>query len=429
MADKVKFHDVQLFSFNDEGNANKQHLSVKGYAIHTGRFHGIIEIPESEIQNAANTLNGRKIFKNHEYDTDDVLGKILSTNAELDPYNSKMAVTYNGYIDKNEEKIIYKVENGLLDSTSIGFEFEPECGICGKPLKECHHFIWDEGFYIIARNVNVLELSVVGIPADKDATVEAMAFSKNKFMEDLENQFSYKFKAHKGDVPLNQNTLTKEQIFVGDILEDKIDLKEEINKMLKEAFEKENIKSDKMAEENKKILELQEKLTTANDKITELTEAHDNKVSQLKTDFETEKNEAVESLQDQIVEEKGKAIEAQNALEALQEEIDGYKETISNYEDKLAEIDQARLSDKKAELLALHKELTKEEEFDGLDEMDETFIDKQITMLQKIKENQGVVKRFTNKQVHNPFKQQAQPPEDGEEALSLEEFIGSKFKK
>lgn len=404
MTEKVKFHDVQVF--NHTVNDDAEHLNVKGYAIHTGRFHGIIEIPESEIQNATNTLNGRKIFNNHEYSTEDVLGKILSTNKEIDPYNTKAAVSYNGYIDKNENKIIYKIKNGLLDSTSIGFEFEPECGICGKPLEECHHFIWDEGFYVIARNINVLELSVVGIPADKDATVEAMTFSKNQFLEDLQDQFKYKFKAHKGDSQLNQELVLKQGLEATQ----NFDLVEEVTK---------SIKSDKMAD-NDKVLDLQEKLKEANDKITSLSDTHKEEIKTLKEELEAEKSKEVGKLQDQIVEEKGKAIESKTELDKLQGEVEEYKETIKDYESKFEDLDRKRLSDKREKLQKLHKDITKED-IEDLDEMDEKFMDKTITMLEKAKENQGVVKRFNKGK--NPYKK----VEEGKETENLESFLGSKF--
>lgn len=144
---------------------------VSGRAINPGLYHGLIRVEESEMQNASDSLVGDIILKDHNNTCDSAIGRIISSQVAINDKTGLRCAEYEGWVDSDEDKLINKINKGIIDSTSIGFEYEPYCSICGRPLEECNHFIWDEGFEIIAKNINVYELSIVSVPADKNATV------------------------------------------------------------------------------------------------------------------------------------------------------------------------------------------------------------------------------------------------------------------
>ena len=155
---------------------------VSGIAINPGKYHGLIRIEEDEMQNAVDNLLGDIILKDHDNSCDSAIGRITSTELAINEKTGMRCAKYEGWLDSDEKKLINKINKGIIDSTSIGFSYEPYCSICGQPLEKCNHFIWDDGFEIIAKNVAPFELSIVSVPADKNATVST--FSATETLSD-----------------------------------------------------------------------------------------------------------------------------------------------------------------------------------------------------------------------------------------------------
>lgn len=127
------------------------------------------------MQNAVDHLVGDVILKDHDNSCDSAIGRVTSTQLGINEKTGMRCAEYEGWIDSDEEKLIKKINKGIIDSTSIGFKYEPYCSICGRPLEECSHFIWDEGFEIIAKNVQPFELSIVSVQLIK--TLPYLLFS------------------------------------------------------------------------------------------------------------------------------------------------------------------------------------------------------------------------------------------------------------
>ena len=63
------------------------------------------------------------------------IGSIFDENADM------TGAKYKASLVVDDSKLAEKIDKGLIDATSIGFTFEPECSICGNPYysEECGH--------------------------------------------------------------------------------------------------------------------------------------------------------------------------------------------------------------------------------------------------------------------------------------------------
>lgn len=410
---KVKFNAFENFNFNNlQTGEETNKFQVDGFAIHNGCFHGFIYMPDEEMGNASNSMKGVKLFQNHEYKLSDILGRVKDTEVQVDSKNGKLGVKYSGYVDTKFEDITYGIENNLIDATSIGFGFEPYCSICGQHLFEsdCPHWFMDEGFYVVAKDVEVFELSLVSLPADKDATVSAMgAFAEQKFEKQFNEQFKDKINAHKGDInaqklmkPKNldniQPNLSKRPTF--EIIErnnnegnirvvaDDTKLKDELSNAIVGALNNiaDNVKSDKMAEEQIESSEdtvetLQGQVKALNKEVTELKEAaesHEGIVEKLEAEKLTIEEEYKEKLSKEE-EAKIEALSGKKVAEELSEKLTKELEKLQK------ESEEEKLSELREELSELYKEVT-DEELDGVEDMDEETLTEKLEFIKFIQE-------------------------------------------
>lgn len=300
---------------------------VSGIAINPGKYHGLIRIEEDEMQNAVDNLLGDIILKDHDNTCDSAIGRITATELAINEKTGMRCAEYEGWIDSDEQKLISKINKGIIDSTSIGFSYEPYCGICGRPLEECNHFIWDDGFEIIAKNIAPYELSIVSVPADKNATVStfsATATLSEKLIElkeqkrqqegennmDFEEKYSEleaEFAEFKESAKTELEELKAEhEAKISDKIEETLSIKQELEKT-QEALAEANSELDVLQAEMAKIAE--EKLSELRAQVTKLNE----KVSAGLT--EEEISELSESGLHRYVDMFTKIIEAQPSLE------------------------------------------------------------------------------------------------------------------
>jgi hypothetical protein len=162
---------------------------VSGFAIHQGLFKEVIEVGEGEFPNIEQKLKNAQLRKDHGESVDDVIGKVKIASAGFDDIAQKPGVFYKAFIDKSEEKLANKVQKGLIGDVSLGFTMFPECSVCGEDFRECGHWFTEEfgNAHIIAKNVNVFELSLVTRGADKEATASVGAF-KAQFSDKLSRE-------------------------------------------------------------------------------------------------------------------------------------------------------------------------------------------------------------------------------------------------
>lgn len=285
LTEKLHLQSNGLAGLNALDNGRTQ---ISGIAINPGKYHGLIRIEEDEMQNAVDNLLGDIILKDHDNSCDSAIGRITSTHLGINEKTGMRCAEYEGWIDSDEEKLISKINKGIIDSTSIGFEYEPYCSICGRPLEECSHFIWDEGFEIIAKNIAPHELSIVSVPADKNATVST-SFSltetlSDKLVElkkqkrqqgetnmDFEEKYSElktEFEEFKESAQTELEELKAEhETKISDKIEETLSIKNEL-KEAQDALLAANNELEALKAEMSKIAE--EKLSELREKVTEL---------------------------------------------------------------------------------------------------------------------------------------------------------------
>lgn len=106
---------------NDDGSTQLQ-----GFAIHGGEdfiVNGIFEVPESEMKNCARTLKGAKLMKDHDtFHVDSIIGRVNKTKKQFDEDAEMMGVHYDASLIIDDTNLAKKIEEGLIDATSIGFK-------------------------------------------------------------------------------------------------------------------------------------------------------------------------------------------------------------------------------------------------------------------------------------------------------------------
>lgn len=110
----------------------------------------------------------------------DIVGTVLSAKIGNDKDAGLRGVRYTGLID--DPDIAKLIEKQRVTDVSIGFEFNPECSLCGEDFWTCEH--WFDEAHVIARDMNIHELSIVTKGADKNAKIGSQnfkaQFNKNK---------------------------------------------------------------------------------------------------------------------------------------------------------------------------------------------------------------------------------------------------------
>lgn len=327
---------------NDDGSAQ-----LEGYAIHGGDdfiVNGIFEVPESEMKNCARTLKGAKLMKDHDTGhVDSIIGRVNKTKKQFDEEAEMTGVHYDASLIVDDTNLAKKIEEGLIDATSIGFSFEPECSICGNPYfsEECEHSLWWDDMHLICRDMECHELSLVTFGADPHASVSGSLDAKG--IEELKEKFSKQ----------------KEEFI-----------------MAKEDNIVETLKSENL-ELSSKVSDLEAKL------------------EQQESDFAKEKDTLENEHQKEVLtlQQEKKALDEK--VESMQKELSAFR---AEAEAKLAQ----ELADKKEQFLELAEKL----EFTDFDEerfTDAEYLDDKMAMLQwvdeKVNPEEQTVPHFKSEQV------------------------------
>lgn len=282
---------------------------VSGFMIHEGTYNDIT-FEKEELDKCVNTFVGKPMLTDHTNSVNNVIGEIVSTHAQVDPDSGLYGLTYDSDIDSAEEDLIRKMKLGFIKSTSIGIQSTKRCSICGKEIFECNHWFWDEGFKILATDIKGLELSVVAVPADQNASI-GLAFGEDNFLEELD-------------------TLKKER--------------------------RTNM-SDKFEEKYAQVMDefSQYKVDKA-DEISKLKEEYEAKKDDLEVKL-AQKVDEIGNLKDEISELK-------NKNESLSDEVKEFKETFARKEEE-------RLANLRAEVSDLNKKVGEQLSQEEIDELGE----------------------------------------------------------
>lgn len=346
---------------NDDGSTK-----IEGFAIHGGDdfiVNGFIEVPESEMRNCAKSLKGAKLMKNHDWDNvDSIIGRVNQTKKTFDENAQMTGVHYDASLVVDDSKLSEKIEKGLIDATSIGFKFEPECSICGNPFfsEECTHHPFFDDMHFIARDMECFELSLVPFGADPHATVGA------SFSDDIKS------------------------------------IKEEFAKKKEEFI---------MSKQDTIVEDLQSENAELSQKVRDL----EAKLEQKDKDFKSER-------EDLELGHKEEVLTLTREKEALEEQIESMGEELSVFRAEAESRAEKELAAKKEHLVELAKEL--KTEIDDIDEMSAEFIDKQIAIFTKIIENTPKVKKFSGTEQPHEIKEETEGDEERKPFSSLGSFFG-----
>lgn len=312
-------------SYNSDGD-----VVVEGFAIHPGLYHTYTRIEESEIKNFTKSIKNAAFLKDHVNATDNAVGRVTFSQTRFDENAGVKGTYYRAFIDSEETKLLRKVDKGIVQSTSVGFSFEPYCSICGKHLlnSDCPHWTWDEGFEVLAKECNCHELSAIPVPADEKATVSAMKLEeqfgndiaglKRKRIENLKQKDNNKSE--------NMTNFEKEAKDLElEVTELKLKLKEELETL---EAKKEEEKTEALGQLKK---DSEEKIQTKVEEVVLLKqekEALEGKVTELSKELDTLKAEVNKAKEAELKENRKKVFELSEQVGAglTEEEVEQLSE-------------------------------------------------------------------------------------------------------
>lgn len=319
-------------------------VSLTGFAIHGGTdddpliVNGLFKVPEDEMKNCMDSIQGSKLMKDHDHEhVDSIIGKVETAAIQVDPANNRQGVTYQAQMMFDDTNLQQKIEKGLIDATSIGFEFTPWCDQCGKEFDmwECEHWYTDEDFAITTKDMKIKELSLVVFGADPHATVGAMSAD---------------------------------------------DYKIEFNKM-KEEFIMAKQKDNEFSELKEENIELKQQVQDLEAKLSKKDE-----------EFKSQKEDLLLSHQEEVLTLKTEKDALEGKMSEMQEEL-------AIFRAEEAERKEAALSAKREKLVSLAKELKVEDTVEDCESFSEDYIDKQIAVFERVIESRpAVVSQYKEEQ-------------------------------
>lgn len=294
------FADENIFNFD----YNLEEKIITGTCIHAGTYRQVT-IEESELPNIVKTIVNKPLLVNHDNNTSSVVGKVLSAWIGVD--NNKPCVFYNAEVDSSETELLNKISKGYVSSCSIGFNYDPVCSICGKPADECQHWFSTPNFKLLAKDINILELSICAVPADSDATVSAVNFKKD----------------------LTKNGMQKN--IKSDNMDDKIieEYKEKLASKDAEITQLKESYDSKFADKVEEVVQLKQEISDIQGKYDELVKLSEEMKTQLK-EIEEEKLSALREEVCELNEQVGAGLTKENIEELSEDLLNRYKEMFSN---------------------------------------------------------------------------------------------------
>lgn len=327
MRETFSLNSKFALKYKDNGD-----VQLEGFAIHGGDnfiVNGFYEVPESEMRNCTKTLQGKRLFKDHDTDSvDSIVGLVENTRTTYDEDVGMKGTKYKASLMVDDSRLGEKIERGLITDTSIGFDFTPICSICGNEFlsEKCtHHPLLDPDMHLICKDMNCHELSLVTFGADPGASVTS-SFGG----EDAE-----KLKAKFGKA--------------------KDEIMSDINN--------ENLQSEN--------IELKQKVSDLEAQLAAKDETHKTEIEGLKLTNQTE----IATLQQE--------------KEALESKVEEMSNELAEFRAEAQAKAEAELAAKKENLQKLAEKLHVERTLGDVDEMSEEFIDQLTANYQEIIDNKA----------------------------------------
>ena len=168
-------------------------VKISGIAVREGISRNKRKYLAKELKTFAPTLMGRPILKDHEGITDNVIGKVSSSEFKEDGN----MVVYEGWIKEDGTKLLDKIRDGRISEVSIG-------AMAGRIVKEK-----EDDEIIIPTQMEALELSTTPVPGNRGTSLfvqseESIDLSDEGIKKMIENYESHSI-SNDGDVQKTQN--------------------------------------------------------------------------------------------------------------------------------------------------------------------------------------------------------------------------------
>ena len=227
-------------------------FNIHGTAINETITRNNVKYSAEELEPAAKTLINKPILKDHRNEVDAVIGKVKEAFFDKNSHS----VQFTGQI--MDSKIKEMIQDGRLDSVSIGARVN-------DLVEESN----EEGDYVVAKGIEILELSVVPVPGDAHATfTQALSESyelkkKQESLEDDDEEFEdiedvEEAKNLDGAKPQAEETQKEPELNKTEETVDPEDIEDQEKQKEEEAMEEEKLKQAEatLAEKEKELAEL-----------------------------------------------------------------------------------------------------------------------------------------------------------------------------
>lgn len=208
---------------------------IRGVAINETTTHNGHKYVASELQKASNHLIGKKLFVDHDTKVENIKGIIKNSWWNPNPPR----IEFEGVVkDKSLKEMI---KDGRVTDVSIG-------AYAKDLVKE------DDGSYV-AKDLEIVELSFVGVPADAKANF-AMAMASNiQLKESIELEEDMKC-PECGKMMKNKDELKKHMNKSHTSNEEHLSTERRFDDMTEEKTQEESNVTQKLTEDNKKLTEV-----------------------------------------------------------------------------------------------------------------------------------------------------------------------------
>ena len=152
----MKLKYVTEFIAQEAKNEDSEVFTIQGKAIYENISMNRVKYEAQELEKAATTLTGKPLMTDHVNSVDNVIGKVI--NAWYDATNK--AVMFTAEIHKKllDEKLLVRIQKGLVDKVSIGADV---ASVAYKKIKD--------DLIAIVKGITFVELSLVAVPGNSDA--------------------------------------------------------------------------------------------------------------------------------------------------------------------------------------------------------------------------------------------------------------------